>query len=203
MFAYPKTKHKRKQNPPIFGNYKKYKPFLAIEFNRRCIYCHDISSLRPDDHAFAVEHYLPQSLYPTLINTYSNLYYACSRCNTYKKKFDPRSSKTETIPNPCDYVMYEHLQFVDSTIKAKTSIGIFSVKVLKLNHKERIEYRSFVLRNVERIKKELDIYASEISELKNKLKLYGLFKQKVLIALIKLKIKKRRESLKDLRRHVP
>ena len=49
----------RKENPPLYSDYKKYKKHLRIDFNYCCIYCNIFEKeyggfqLRPHFHAFS------------------------------------------------------------------------------------------------------------------------------------------------------
>lgn len=76
----------RKQRPPDLIDYRKYKRYLRLDFERRCAYCH-IPELRygtPGN--YAVDHFRPKSKpeFRRLTCQYSNLFYACRDCNLYK-----------------------------------------------------------------------------------------------------------------------
>src|ERR1700730_8522952 len=76
----------RKQNTPPLPNYKKYKPYLRLDFESRCAYCH-IPELRyGPSRNFTVDHFRPKSnpQFHNLICLYSNLYYVCQDCNSSK-----------------------------------------------------------------------------------------------------------------------
>ena len=78
----------RKQDPSGYINYASYKPWLRDEFAFRCVYCLDRERWYPNGHAsFGVDHVLPQGNpeYEHLTCCYSNLVYACNRCNSSKK----------------------------------------------------------------------------------------------------------------------
>lgn len=152
LFRYPEIQHVRTQSPDHFSYYKRYKPFLRIEFERRCVFC-----LLPDgltgEEAFGVDHYRPISRFPDLKCDYSNLLYACNTCNGRKKDFWPTSAQWSAalfLPNPCDHKMAEHLAFVGPHIEPRTVTGRFTIETLRLNDPGRIQLREFILRSIDR-----------------------------------------------------
>ena len=76
----------RKQDPPIQARYQDYKPYLRLDFVYRCAYCTIHEGRHGGEHNFQVEHFRPKrkDLFPELELVYSNLYYACNRCNVIK-----------------------------------------------------------------------------------------------------------------------
>ena len=145
-FAYPKSKHVRREKPGELSPYSKYKPFLQREFERKCIYCRMPDSMQ-HQHLFGVEHYRPKSRFPELITSYRNLFYACNPCNQRKGEYWPPRGKgtTHFIPNPCDHEMFKHLRFSGPVVEAKSMAGEVAEELLDLNDPEAVAYRKFVL----------------------------------------------------------
>lgn len=170
-FIFDKIRHKRTQNPPIYIDYHKYKPHLCIEFNAQCIYCREPDFFKGYNE-FGVEHYNPDKKYKL---DYSNLFYSCNNCNRLKRKFWPDIEQTKKlifIPNPCDHIMFEHMQFVNEEILSKTNAGKYAIELLKLNSSERIKFRATINYN---IKKLIDLYyeyQKALQKIESKLKLF-------------------------------
>jgi len=146
-FAYPKSRHRRKLSPPAYSTYKPYKPYLREEFGSRCVYCCLPDGLKGPD-AFGVDHYRPRKRFPALATTYSNLFYCCNCCNSRKSQFWPSAEQLrnqEFVPNPCDHVMFQHLQYKGPIIDLKSPAGRQAEKVLDFNDRASVEYRQFVL----------------------------------------------------------
>ncbi len=142
-YSYPKTRHQRTQNPGFFSNYRSYKPFLQIEFERKCVYCRQPDSVTPNAHGYGVDHYRPKSKFPQESSDYKNLYYCCSSCNIRKGSFwpEPADLKVRFIPNPCDFVMFDHLRFQGAVVTAKSKAGEFTADRLDLNDPATQAYR--------------------------------------------------------------
>lgn len=149
-FRYPKWMHVRKLNPGPYKSYKSYRPHLQDEFCRKCIYCRLPDGLNT---TFGVEHYWPKKNFPHLVTTYSNLFYACNRCNSYKGNFWPTNDDIKNekfVPNPCDHTMSDHVWFEDSIVIPKDKVGAFAEDLLDLNNEERVLFREFILRAIHR-----------------------------------------------------
>ncbi|HEV3255437.1 MAG TPA: HNH endonuclease [Gemmataceae bacterium] len=86
-FAYPSEPHQRKHGPAGYQNYQDYKPWLRDEFTFRCVYCLERELWYPDRAAsFSADHIEPQKVAPHRMCDYTNLVYACTRCNSYKRQ---------------------------------------------------------------------------------------------------------------------
>jgi hypothetical protein len=144
IFRYPKSLHRRTENPPVFGDYKKYKPYLKREFFDVCIYCRTPDKLKGSDN-YGVEHYKPKKQFPYLKTDYTNLLYACNTCNRRKRDTWPSASEIAMgrfILNPCLHRMSEHLRLMpNGEIDVRTSAGEVLVDLLILNEDSLIEFR--------------------------------------------------------------
>lgn len=142
-FAYPKAQHQRTQTPGPYANYRQYKPALRIEFDDRCVYCRAPAPLRGVDQ-FGADHYRPQHLFPELAAEYMNLYYCCNTCNRWKGPYWPTADleATDFIPNPCEYVMFQHIHArPDGTVASKSHAGKITVDLLHLNDELTVTWR--------------------------------------------------------------
>ena len=137
----------RKQNPPVHTNYKKYKPYLRLDFERRCAYCH-IPELRYGTQGnFGVDHFCPKSRpeFLKLICRYSNLYYTCRDCNTFKGSKWPDSrlrSKGFHFLDPCKDNFRDHFAVeFNGAITPTTRAGEYVVLQLQLNSEYLCNWR--------------------------------------------------------------
>ena len=159
-FRYPKVKHRRTQNPGPFNQYGRYRPFLKIEFFSKCVYCQISDGAKGAD-TFEVDHYRPQKKFKHLAAEYTNLFYSCSTCNRKKGGFWPSEEQRKKglfIPNPCDYVMFEHLRYQGVEARPQSKAGDWTIRHLDLNEPERVKYREFIVdtgRYFERVERQL------------------------------------------------
>ena len=102
-FAYPPTPHHRRHGPSGYELYGGYKPWLRDEFVFRCVYCLEREMWYPDRaSSFSVDHVIPQSEAPSLVCEYTNLVYACTRCNSARREV--------RVLNPDEVAFGTHLQ---------------------------------------------------------------------------------------------
>jgi HNH endonuclease len=97
---------------------------------------------------FGVDHYRPTKRFPGLESTYSNLFYSCNCCNSRKGQFWPTDDQLragEFIPNPCDHVMFEHLQYQGVTVYLKSAAGVLADRYMGFNDPVSLDYRQFVV----------------------------------------------------------
>lgn len=144
-FLYPKSRHRRRLKPPVFVNYRSYKPPLRDEFERQCVYCRLPDTLQ---HDFGVDHYRPASLFPQLRCDYRNLFYACNTCNRRKGPYWPTNRQRQAgclVPNPCDHVMFEHLRYERAEVKPHSGTGRFAIELLDLNDADSVKFRELVI----------------------------------------------------------
>ncbi len=138
---------KRKQTPPDFSDYRKYKPYLRLDFVHRCAYCtiHEYdwgSSIN-----FDIDHFRPKSnkRFTSLECAYSNLYYSCNRCNRLKWQTwptDEQFARGERFIDPCAESPTRHYHD-DGTglLKDDTAAGRYQIKHIRLNREALIFLR--------------------------------------------------------------
>ncbi len=131
---------------PIFRNhepletpadYRKFKKYLRLDFERRCAYCHIPETRYGPSRNFTVDHFRPKSLYPQLIRTYRNLYYACACCNSFKGPVDG------PFLDPCLEQYPHHFMVIADTGQAepRTARGSYFIEHLNLNRAYLAEWR--------------------------------------------------------------
>ena len=138
----------RGPEPGPFPDLAHYKPYLRPLFRCRCAYC-----LMPDDRlggeeGMTVDHYRPERWYPDLRHTWSNLYYACSICNSHYKKDHPKpeeEAEGKRFVDPCVEDPDDHFRLVCDPntgefcqvhwLSAPAKYAIFR---LKLNHRKQL-----------------------------------------------------------------
>lgn len=137
----------RKQKPPRLADYRSYKPYLRLDFDQRCAYCH-IPELRygPPGN-YSVDHFRPKSRseFQRLVCYYPNLFYTCMDCNRSKGNTWPHPHLCRQgfrFLNPCRDNMSKHWD-VDRNglLIAKTFAAEYTIARLRLNRVELCEWR--------------------------------------------------------------
>jgi hypothetical protein len=127
---------RRRHGPAGYQDYKHYKPWLRDEFTFRCVYCLERETWYPSRAAsFSVEHFAPKVVYPDRATDYTNLVYACTRCNSVK-------SATITILDPAEVAFGMHVQVThDGSIRALTPEGQEMIDLFHLDRSPAVEVR--------------------------------------------------------------
>jgi hypothetical protein len=128
-FTYAESPHVRKHGPSGYAAYQSYKDWLRDEFAFRCVYCLERERWYPNGHAsFGVDHVKPKGNpeYEHLVCEYSNLVYACNRCNSAKDSL--------VLIDPCATPFAQHLLVQeDGEIEALTDEGRDLINYLGLD----------------------------------------------------------------------
>ena len=123
------------------NGYRRYKPYLQIDFNSRCGYCDELDFWSNGLRGFQIDHFAPKksSLFPHLANEYSNLVYSCFFCNNSKSdKWVSLKHNVSVVNNtgfidPCSKEYDNHLhRNVKGEILYKSKLGEYIFKELKL-----------------------------------------------------------------------
>lgn len=129
----------RKQDPPAYRNYKRYKPFLRLDCQNRCSYCH-IPELRyGPPRNYTVDHFRPKShpRFRKLICAYSNLFYVCQDCNSAKHAVWPKPQLERLgfrFLDPCLDEFGDHWTIErDGTIHPLSNAGEYMAAMVQLN----------------------------------------------------------------------
>lgn len=171
LFRYPQAKHQRVFRPRVFKHYGSYKRWLQQEFRRVCVYCRE-----PDSYStnlnFGVDHYRPQSRFPTLVCSYENLFYCCGNCNSRKSQDWPADEANGPyVVNPCDHLMASHLRFNAElgTMEARTPWGEHTQKLLQLDDPATVAFRKSCLLNATLCEREIATLNKRLLALRKKL----------------------------------
>lgn len=91
-FAYCTVPHVRKHAPTGYPKYGDFKDWLRDEFCFRCVYCLERETWYPNGMAsFSADHVITQSAdkeSKEFVCDYTNLIYACLRCNSARRNVD-------------------------------------------------------------------------------------------------------------------
>lgn len=118
---------------------------IAERSNYRCEYClvHEADSFLP----FQIDHII--SLKHGGRNELENLAYACPHCNQHKgtdlTTFLEDYNDIVSFFNPRIHHWSEHFEIDQGAIKAKSRIGLATVKMLKFNQSERLTHRQILI----------------------------------------------------------
>jgi uncharacterized protein (TIGR02646 family) len=124
---------------------------LVRIFNGKCAYCE--SHIAHVTYK-AIDHFRPQSIFPTLAYSWENLLLCCPKCNSdYKKakfplqdgemakpdRMNPCSLGTDLLSpliNPCESNPDDHFDFTMDTPIAKTYNGAKTISVTRIDREE-------------------------------------------------------------------
>ncbi len=129
----------RRNNVPTYSDYTKYKRLLREDFGYRCCYCGSHESVFGALRNMTIDHFRPKSRFPHLAVEYTNLYYCCGECNTYKGDRWPSEAELAAdlrFVDVCAEELFDHISFDESGIVPLTAPGRFTVETLRLQRPE-------------------------------------------------------------------
>jgi uncharacterized protein (TIGR02646 family) len=160
----------RGPEPGPFRDSARYKSHLRPLFRCRCAYC-----LMPDDRlggeeSMTVDHFKPERWYPRLRVSWSNLYYACSVCNSHYKKDHPtpdEEAEGKRFVDPCLEDPDDHFRLVRDpvtgdlcrVVSVSSAPAEYAIFRLKLNRRKFLRdfWRSLHHRELNLLKKQDEI----------------------------------------------
>lgn len=128
----------RQSEVPRYTDYAKYKPLLRKDFFYRCAYCRHHERRFGQVAAMSVDHFKPKSLFRDLRVAYTNLYYCCGECNTYKGDKWPTQEQLDAgirFVDVCAEEWEDHLEIRSDVTAGKTSIGTFTAEQIRLSRR--------------------------------------------------------------------
>ena len=136
----------RREAPPDFSSYQKYRPFLRRDFLARCAYCERTGQYLGGEEAFEVEHFRPKAKSPDLICAHGNLYYVCRKCNGHKSETWPSENQLALgmrFADPCAEDPYAHhlRERENGALDPLTSYGVYSSRHIRLDRDELQRWR--------------------------------------------------------------
>jgi hypothetical protein len=147
------TVPKRTYTGRELSDYRKYKNFLAIDFNERCGYTDCNHFWLGGKRNFQIDHFKPKSKHPDLERNYSNLVYACSYVNRAK------SDDFGNYIDPCETDYNQHFyrdSYGNIFPKEDSEPAKYMYKKLKLYLKrygiiwmlDQLEQRMYILQDL-------------------------------------------------------
>lgn len=142
-FEYSTTPHARRHGPAGYENYDSYRDWLRDEFTFRCVYCLHREQWDHGGAAFHIDHFVPVTADPSGKCEYSNLLYACARCNEAKRA-------VLGVPDPCRIAFRDCLRILDDgRVEALNNEGKKLKLVLRLDSEKNVRNRSRWIRTLE------------------------------------------------------
>ncbi|MDX1960953.1 MAG: hypothetical protein SFU98_20455 [Leptospiraceae bacterium] len=134
---------------PSTGTYSDWKGHLAKEGFHQCVYCTIKESSFGGIRNFHVEHYKPKGKadFKSLTNIFTNLFYACSICNSFKSDDFPLNPTEDlNIPSYPDPSKYDYSNFIGidfSTMEAfgENAASNYMIYKLFLNRPQLLQLR--------------------------------------------------------------
>lgn len=129
---------------PTKANYADYREELRLDFWYSCAYC-TMTEVEAMGLGFQIDHYQPKSQFPQLATTYSNLFWACQRCNRDKSDYWPtpaQLAKQLLVIRPDQDDPRRHLRLDGEVLAGITTTGKFHIARLGLNRQVMRRIRS-------------------------------------------------------------
>lgn len=159
-FSIQKIQPLRDYSGTEYSSYGKYKPYLRVNFHKRCGYCDGLDVYAGGSRGFQIDHFKPKKTFPELERDYNNLVYSCPYCN--RAKWDHWREEDGFI-DPCDDLYRETLYRNEKgQIKYDNSRGEYIHKHLKL-HLRRHELL-WIIEKLKEQSDELDTLSDQLGE---------------------------------------
>lgn len=139
----------RRQEPPAMQGRRGYeaaKDSLQLDFDHRCAYCMIAEAQHTDGaDGFQIDHFMPVAR-GGAVNDYDNLYWSCSRCNSWKHDHWPTLVEWAAgyqYVDPClerDYGVH-FVEDADGVLQPQTRSGEYHVRRIRLNRDSLVELR--------------------------------------------------------------
>lgn len=135
---------KEKAVQPQTGSYKdrEWKEQLAAEGFHQCVYCAIPDAAMGGIRNFHVEHYRPKSRFVDLENVFTNLFYSCPICNTFKGNDWPADPDHEIncYPDPSisDYAELFTINLNSGEIYGEVTASRYMIEKIHLNRGQLI-----------------------------------------------------------------
>lgn len=169
---------------PATGIYSDWKELLSKEASHLCVYCSIHESSMGGIRNFHVEHYRPKSKFKNLINTFSNLFYACPICNVFKSNdwpHEPDGKNHLTVicypdPSIINYADLFEVDFATGLINGTCTSANYIKNKLYLNRPQLIIDRKLLILNdrVSKIINEINAYIDVVSSKRDNPKAFDL-----------------------------
>jgi hypothetical protein len=119
---------RRRHTPRRTGDYRLYRPCLRWEFGFSCAFCllHEADIVAAGAEGWgvmAIEHFVPQSNAPELVDDYTNCFYICTLCNSSRGDQANRDPDGKRLLNPCDHAWNELFMAEDDQVRPREEAG--------------------------------------------------------------------------------
>ena len=148
--------------PSAQTTYQGWKPELAKEARYQCVYCCIDEAGFGGYRNFHVEHFKPKSRFPNLELDYSNLFYACAVCNSFKLNDWPSDAEDVGAacyvdPSKVDYATLFHVDELRGVLSASSVAAVYIEHRLHLNRPQLLIARRYrhLLRRLSALSPEL------------------------------------------------
>jgi len=178
---------------------KEFLEVLRREFHGKCAYCEshidligassEIDHFRPKNTARGLNEEVSREHYWWLVYEWRNIYYTCTRCNSYKSSWFPVEgdraavgtayeslySENRLLVDPCQDDPAEHLGYLpNGRLIPSTPRGFSTIEILKLNRDELVRARK---RAVDSLKGSMEAFRLNYETTPNTSVLNGILKQ--------------------------
>jgi hypothetical protein len=118
------------------------------DFRRTCAYCLLEEVFAGGEENFELDHFRPQSVFPSSANDFYNLYYSCHPCNRIKRDKWPSERLRQFgvgIVDLCVDEFATHFRPQRNGIwQGLTPSGMFTIDLLRLNRRHLVEVRRMI-----------------------------------------------------------
>lgn len=137
LLKYPSAPHQWRHGPEGYLTIESFRQWLRDEFDFRCVYCMSRETWCVTS-SMTIDHFVPVVHAPHLHNDYSNLRYACSRCNS--------SKSIQHIECPLQTFLAEAVSIQnDGVLVGKTAAASCLIEQLALNDPDRVSTRRLLI----------------------------------------------------------
>lgn len=167
----------RGPDPGPVTKYGDYKPRLQRLFRSRCAYCISHEELMGGYDAMEVDHFRPwrRTEFEHLKKEWTNLYYACRRCNLHKSDHWPSTEQNMRglrFIDPCEEDPDDHLRITRHHgtddlcwLHPLTPAGRYTIDKIRLNRKQLIDIRRGLMRQDREAQAALKLNRQQIKRL--------------------------------------
>jgi HNH endonuclease len=126
--------------------YERFRPCLRWEFSFSCAFCllHECQVCHGgalSSAQFWIEHLEPQSERSDLRNVYSNVVYACRRCNLSRRARPRGDAQGRRLLDPCRDAWAEHFRAEDDQLRALTPDAGYTAETYDVNGPAKVALR--------------------------------------------------------------
>lgn len=139
----------RNPAPEAAGSgYQRFRSFLREDFEKTCHWCVLEELWTAGEESAEVDHFRPKHLFPDLAEEYTNLYYACHRCNHRKGAHWPDGdlqARGVGYVDLCadDYETHYRMR-LDGSLETLSDSAQWTVQTIRLNSPHLVQVRRLI-----------------------------------------------------------